>query len=578
MDTQVPSEMNTQDSLPFLKAAQEMNYDCLDALVAEGKDVNRRDERGYTALHRAVTQRPSDLNTVAILLTYGADTLDVFEEENTSRPKTPLHHAAIKGDVRLVSLLLRHARHDPTPRSLKYWTTPLEDAISNGHLAVIEKFIQFFSGDSLLYKPTRGIDESIILAAKLWYSKALSLILDYRKQHMPRNTNGGPDVLKQAFCEAIRSEACDPSVQGISDRTGGPGDNTPSKCANLLIQAGIKFNDDEIDRILSITCSNAHLIGVTRLLLNLGPKVTAHHIYRAIESQSYHMVKIVTSYVINSGGEGAMKRDCEPDLVQYAASHGSLDTFEYLSMQLETTSSLSQPITTTESRKTPLIHYAVWGLRQAVVKHLLSMQGSNVNERDEHGHTPLMYAFDIVDASEETMRLPVIQLLVEHGVNLHASSIEGLTPLHLAVRLGLTPVVQLLLTNRCDPNAKTTTGSDLFLRRNPSFWSPAVHARFRTPLHWAVDRLANVSVDVVMLLLHHGADINAEDGNGVTPLNLLLGEGWCMNGAWESRMAVAHLLLSSGADPDIRDMNGITARQRASQREIEICASNVQMA
>ncbi|GKZ97492.1 hypothetical protein AnigIFM59636_000878 [Aspergillus niger] len=571
MDTQVWSGTEMGVSLPFLQAARQLNYDRLSSLIAEGHHPNRRDENGYTALHRAILECPEDLTTVAMLLTYGANPHAVFKDRNSLREITPLHYAAIRGDVGLVSLFLHHGKSDPAPRSLKYWTTPLEDAISNGHLTVVARFIEFFSSSQLLNKPSRGIDESIILSAKLWYSKALSLLLDYKKHHLFPSPHG-PDVLKHAFCEAIRSEACNSSAQGIGERTGGPGDNTPSKCANLLLQAGVRFRDDEMDRLLSITCSNAHLIGVTRLLLNLGPKVTAHHITRAIESQSYHMVKIVTKYVITSDGEDAIKRESEPDLIQYAASHGSLNTFEYLATELGTASSQSQSIATTESRKTPLIHYAVWGLRIDVVQHLLSTQGADINEQDEYGHSPLMYAFDLAQASDENPCLAIIQLLMQYGVDVKACSIEGLTALHLAVRLGITPAVQLLLSNGCDPNAKTTTGSDLYLRRSPSSWSPETTARNRTPLHWAVDRLANVSYDVVRLLLHYGADMNAEDGNGVTPLNLLLGEGWCINRAWESRMAVVNLFLTFGANIDIKDMSGITARQRIRQREAELCA------
>ncbi|GLA78056.1 hypothetical protein AtubIFM55763_010541 [Aspergillus tubingensis] len=577
LDTQVSYDTDIRVSLPFLQAARQRNYDYLTSLLAQGHHPNKRDDNGYMALHRAIIEAPEDLTTVAMLLTYGASPHAFFRPGNSSLEITPLHYAAMRGDVGLVSLFLNHGKNDVTPRTLKYWTTPLENAISYGRLSVVARFIEFFSSSQLLHKPTRGIDESIILAAKLWYSKALTLLLDYKKHHMYPNPNGF-DVLKHAFCEAIRPEACTSSVQGIPERTGKPGDNTPSKCAHLLIQAGIRFRDDEMDRLLSITCSNAHLIGVTRLLLNMGPKVTGDHITRAIESQSYHMVKIVTKYVITSGGEAAMRRDSEPDFIQYAAGHGNLDTFEYLSTELSTTSSQSASMPTTESRKTPLIHYAVWGLRLDVVQHLLSTRGSSANEKDEYGHSPLMYAFDIADPSDENTRLAIIQLLMQHGVDIKASSIEGLTALHLAVRLGVTPAVQLLLEKGSNPNAKTATGSDLYLRRNPSFWSPETNARLRTPLHWAVDRLANVSVDVVRLLLHYGADMNAQDGNGVTPLNLLLGDGWCINGAWNARMEVANLLLSCGADVDIRDMSGISARQRVDQRDAELHASAAQMA
>ncbi|OOF94517.1 hypothetical protein ASPCADRAFT_397336 [Aspergillus carbonarius ITEM 5010] len=560
--------MESPTSLQFLKAARDRDFNRINRLILSGKSINACDKDGYTALHRAVTRNPEDLNTISILVSYGASKDVVHEDEKASRWKTPLHYAAIQGSVDLVALLL-NMRADPAPQHLKDWRTPLEDAISNGHLAVVEKMIECFIYGPLDYRPSKGLPEAIILASRLWYSNALVLLLEYRRTWLPLNTIP-PMALKQAFCEAIQSEACGFSVKPFDERIGGPGDNTPTKVADMLLKAGINFKKEELDRLLSITCRNSHLIGVTRLLLNREPKVTNYHIVCAIDSQNFHMVKLLISPFVTDGGQASMKDDCEPDLVQYAAGHGTPEMLEYLYVTFDATkhTSDSLPRTGNRLRRTPLLHYAVWGLQKDMIKHLLDTGRSHVHEIDEYGHTPLMYAFDDVESNKERLRLPVLQFLVEQGGDVTARSADGVTALHLAVRMGSIDVVRFLLNKGSNPNARAITSDNVYLKRNPTCWRPAGRVYSRTPLHWAVDPLATVSVDVVRALLRFGADVNEPDGNGATPLNILLGEGWGIDEVWEPRAAVAAVLMKYGADADIEDKMGKTARDRAEERHV----------
>ncbi|RAL04471.1 ankyrin [Aspergillus ibericus CBS 121593] len=547
--------METPVSLEFLQAARERDFRRINALILAGKSINASDKDGYTALHRAAIQNPEDLNTISILISYGAIKDTVHEEEQAGRYRTPLHYAAIQGNVELVALLLNMGA-DPAPQHLKDWRTPLEDAISNGHVSVVEKMIQCFIYGSLGYRPSKGLAEAIILASRLWYSDVLILLLEYRNRFLPSGTIPQM-VLKQALCEAIQAEACGVSMQPFDERIGEPGDHTPTKVADLLIRAGINFKPEELDRLLSTTCRNSNLIGVTRLLLNLEATVTSYHIVCAIESRNIHMVKLLIPPFITNGGQSSTGAD-EPDLVQYAAGHGTPEMFEYLYETFDApkrSGSLHRP----RPRRTPLIHYAVWGLQREMIKYLLDTARSHVHETDDLGHTPLMYAFDDIDTTKERTRLPVLQLLIEQGSDVRARSTDGLTALHLAVRMGSIDIVRLLLNKGSDPNAKAMSCDSVYLKRNPVCRDPTGILYSRTPLHWAVDPLATVSLDVVRALLRFGADVNEPDGNNATPLNILLGDGWG-DQVWEPRAAVAELLMKYGADADIEDKMGRTAR------------------
>ena len=71
-----------------------------------------------------------------------------------------------------------------------------------------------------------------------------------------------------------------------------------------------------------------------------------------------------------------------------------------------------------------------------------------------------------------------------------------MTGVHLAAYFGLTVVIMALLKNRHNPNVKDTYG--------------------RTPLSWAAGQGREA---VVKLLLEKGAELEAKDGGGGTPLS-----------------------------------------------------------
>jgi ankyrin repeat protein len=109
----------------------------------------------------------------------------------------------------------------------------------------------------------------------------------------------------------------------------------------------------------------------------------------------------------------------------------------------------------------------------------------------------------------------------------------GSTALHHAAGFGPIDNLQLLVDRGADVNAKNRNGS--------------------TPLHWAVHDEAKVR-----LLLSKGANVNAKQGVGRTPLYLaaMLGNG----------VPTMRLLLAGGADPNLASANGQTPLMMAAAR------------
>jgi ankyrin repeat protein len=79
----------------------------------------------------------------------------------------------------------------------------------------------------------------------------------------------------------------------------------------------------------------------------------------------------------------------------------------------------------------------------------------------------------------------------------------------------------------------------------------------KTPLHYAAE---NEHLDVVALLISHGADVNArhEPSIGNTPL---------AEAAGSCSLRMARMLLDAGADPTIRSWMQLNAIDRAQDRK-----------
>jgi ankyrin repeat protein len=130
--------------------------------------------------------------------------------------------------------------------------------------------------------------------------------------------------------------------------------------------------------------------------------------------------------------------------------------------------------------------------------------------------------------------------------------IETNTPLHLAVESGHENIVELLLANTADINAKNKSGQtplDLAVewgQTNIAKVLLAHGANIGDALVCAL-QTARPHKNMVELLLAAGADVNARDDKGNTPLDV----------TWEPD--IAELLLARGANVNAKDSRGETA-------------------
>ena len=82
----------------------------------------------------------------------------------------------------------------------------------------------------------------------------------------------------------------------------------------------------------------------------------------------------------------------------------------------------------------------------------LILTGSNVNEQDNSGHTPLHYA--IIEPSI----IEVCDLLIKSGANINLQNNRGDTPLHMAAQNNNFDIAEILVKAGADKSIKNNDG------------------------------------------------------------------------------------------------------------------------
>jgi ankyrin repeat protein len=143
------------------------------------------------------------------------------------------------------------------------------------------------------------------------------------------------------------------------------------------------------------------------------------------------------------------------------------------------------------------LHQAVLS-GQVEITRILLQRGAKVDARDNLGRTPLL-----TFASGSIDNLDVVKILLQAGADPNAVQQGDETSVLEYIALhGRVAEAELLVTAGARVNARN------------SLWG-------MTPLHYAVDCWdgAKGNHDMVRFLIAHGADVNAKDVDGLTPMN-----------------------------------------------------------
>jgi ankyrin repeat protein len=225
-----------------------------------------------------------------------------------------------------------------------------------------------------------------------------------------------------------------------------------------------------------------------------------------------------------------------------------------------------------QSDGTTALHWAAYHGEVELAAALLAA-GAEPNVINAYGSTPLAEAIRVIDTD-------LVAVLLEGGADPNAANADGETALMTAVRTGEAGLVKSLLDHGADANAREAwrdqtalmwaaddgdveivrlllaAGADPNVRAASHDWERQVtsepRAQYRgtgglTPLLYAA---RSRCVACVAALLDAGAEIDAPNPDGVTPLMTAID-----NGGFDA----AKLLLDRGANPHVWDWWGRTA-------------------
>ena len=477
---------------PLDLAFREGNHNTARLLMLHPRaDVHFRHDSGWTPLHYAAKYHMVDI-AATLLLDRGAD----IEARNNSG-WTPLHRSAYYGKTAVTQLLLDHGANIETRNN--DGRTPLDLAFREGNHNTA-RLLMLHPRADVHFRHDSGWTPLHYAAKYHMVDIAATLLLDRGADIEARNNSGWTPLHRSAYYG-------NPAV------------------TQLLLDRGADIetrnNDGRTPLDLAFREGNHN----TARLLMLHPRMDVH-----------------------------FRHDSGQSALHYAAKYNMVDIAETLLLDLEADLEARN-----NDGRTPLHHSAYYG--NPVVTQLLLDRGADIETRNNDGRTPLDLAFR--EGNHNTARLLMLHphadvhfrhvsgqsalhyaakynmvdmmaTLLDRGADIEARNHEGHTPLHHSAYYGNPAVTQLLLDRGAEVEVHNNEGRtplDLAFREGNHntarllMLHPHADVHFRhvsgqSALHYAAKY--NM-VDMMATLLDRGADIEARNHEGHTPLDMVAG-------------------------------------------------------
>ncbi|MBN2589996.1 MAG: ankyrin repeat domain-containing protein [Sedimentisphaerales bacterium] len=191
----------------------------------------------------------------------------------------------------------------------------------------------------------------------------------------------------------------------------------------------------------------------------------------------------------------------------------------------------------------------------------LIIEGANPNTKSEFDNCTALHI------ASETGDLEIAELLIENGAKVNAIDIEGETPLHKSCYYLQMLVTELLLKNGANSNAKNVMditplhmainfNSDAMIAIDDIIDRayPGVGPNSKRYIELEEVFIEKFMMRITELLIASGADVNAKDIFGGTPL---------LDAITYAPEIVIKTLLENGANPNTEDEYGTTVLQEA---------------
>ncbi|MHC4540014.1 MAG: ankyrin repeat domain-containing protein [Planctomycetota bacterium] len=477
-------------------------------LLARGADVNARNDKGETPLHlvcKITKQNAKIPSTVAVLLANGAE---VNAKDNSGG--TPLHVAAASGQRKVVELLL--AKGADIKEKAVVSTTALHLATMRRRYDIVEFLLD--RGADINSAQSDG-RTALHLAAERGHD-AVAALLIARGADVNAESRDGETPLDVAalagetkICTILIAKGakvnslCSSVAMGdLAEVQNSIKKTTDINVKNLALRVAAACGQEDIVKLLlsrgaqvSATRKDGemplHLAArggyenLVRLVLESGANVNArdHSGYTPLHCAAEKGHEDVAALLIAKGADVHAEDRGRWRPFDYAAGRDYKDIVQLL---LDKGASLD---VNGRYDWTPLMS-AAWSGHKDLAE-LLVQRGADVNERMPGGWSPVLSA-------AHRGHTDILALLLAHGAEANVEDRWGWSALHYATGPDIT---KLLLGKGADPNVVEREGGG-------------------TPLHFAAGggKEGKDYKTMAELLIRHGADVNARDWEGNTPL------------------------------------------------------------
>jgi ankyrin repeat protein len=190
----------------------------------------------------------------------------------------------------------------------------------------------------------------------------------------------------------------------------------------------------------------------------------------------------------------------------------------------------------------------------SAIKTLLK-RGADINSRIiDSGMTPLMMAVKVKNAQ-------VLRYLITAGADLNLQNKEGQTALHISCILGLEDLFSILISSGANTAILDTKGKAAMSYVNPvledTFYNMLISSSKNKDV-LLLNFIKTGSLKGAKIALDSGADINARDVDGSTPLII---------SSKNNDSKLVGFLLFNDADPNLKDKSNNSASSYASKNQ-----------
>jgi len=533
---------------PLWFAAANGHTSVVRALLSAGADVNTQRNDGVSAL--SIASEGGYIDIVKMLLDEGAR-IEIRDNEGV----TPLFMASRNGRTDVVRTFLENGAQIETRDS--EGRTSLWVAAARGQTDVVRALVSAGADVNTQHNDAASV---LGVASHKGYLGIVDILLDNDAQIETRDSEGRTSLWvavarrQTDVVRALVSAGADVNTQhndgvsalGIASQEG------YVDVVNIFVNKGaqIEIRNNHARTPLFLAAGNGHT-DVVRTFLDNGAQIETEDnegrtpLWIAVAKGQTDIVRALVS----AGADVNTRRNDGLSALCLASWTGYVDVVNLL---LDSDARIA--CRDSEGR-TPLWSAAAGGhvdIVSALQKHGAFMHDRNndniepIDIASYNGHVDIVQIFTRCNSSAIALRysnlypsfnvhfdcnrqtalhltsdLKAAMSLLDDGADVEAENVDGLRPIHCAVRRGLVELVELLIQHGANVNAADVFGN--------------------TPLHDAVCH----GMDIVQSLVQHGSKVNIQNIDGKTPLHIAVDR---------QQSDVVVFLLNQDADVGLTDV------------------------